>query len=59
MDIERPVSAYVVLDVDVCVEYVFETTCNTVPLVGVVAEMYRHAVPFQIATMSVSVSYII
>jgi hypothetical protein len=49
--------AEAVEDVNVCcvVRFVL-TTWRTVPLVGVVAAIYRQADPFQIAIMSVSVS---
>jgi hypothetical protein len=42
--------------VDVADVIVALATCKMEPLVGVVAAIYRHAEPFQIAIMSVSVS---
>ena len=56
---DNPASEYVPEPVLVCVVVVPVTICRTVPFVGVVAAKYRHAEPFQIATISVSVSYII
>jgi hypothetical protein len=57
METDNPVTS--VNDDDVVVNvsvFVVLTTCSTEPLVALVAAMYRQAVPFQIASISVSVS---